>query len=69
MKYWRTQLDADRISVPQGDVHIVVERCKGCAFCVEYCPRDVLAMSTGGRIHARSGGLSAEEIKGEDGPT
>lgn len=47
MKYWRTQLDADRISVPKGDVHIVVERCKGCAFCVEYCPRDVLAMSNG----------------------
>ena len=47
MKYWRRQLDADRIAVPRGDVHIVVERCKGCAFCVEYCPRDVLVMSTG----------------------
>ena len=47
MKYWRRQLDADRIAVPRGDVHIVVERCKGCAFCVEYCPRDVLVMSDG----------------------
>ena len=27
----------------------------------------ILAMSTGGRIHARSGGLRADEIKGEDG--
>jgi hypothetical protein len=27
----------------------------------------ILAMSTGGRIHARAGGLKASEIKGEDG--
>src|SRR5438270_6873444 len=27
----------------------------------------VLVMTTGGRIHARSGGLKASEIKGEDG--
>jgi 2-oxoglutarate ferredoxin oxidoreductase subunit delta len=45
MKYWRKPLDFDRISVPHGEVVIVAERCKGCAFCVEYCPKDVLAMS------------------------
>jgi hypothetical protein len=27
----------------------------------------VLAMATGGRVHARVGGLSAAEIRGEDG--
>lgn len=27
----------------------------------------VLVMSTGSRVHSRSGGLEASEIKGEDG--
>jgi len=45
MRYWRKPLDYDQVKVPRGEVRIVVERCKGCGFCVEYCPRDVLVMS------------------------
>ena len=45
MKYWRRQLDLDRMEIPRGRVQILAERCKGCAFCVEYCPRQVLEMS------------------------
>ena len=45
MKLWRTPLDADRIITPHGELHIIKDRCKGCAFCVEYCPKDVLEIS------------------------
>lgn len=30
----------------KGTVTIIDERCKGCAFCVEFCPTEVLAMSS-----------------------
>jgi len=45
MKFWRTPLDVDRLSIPKGELHIIKERCKGCGFCVEYCPKGVLKLS------------------------
>src|SRR3974390_547953 len=30
----------------KGTVEIVVERCKACGFCVEFCPTKVLALSS-----------------------
>lgn len=44
-RFWRRPLDADRVKVVHGEVVVVVDRCKGCGFCVEYCPRDVLVLS------------------------
>ena len=46
MKYWRQPLDKDRIKVPRGVVQLIAERCKGCGFCVEFCPKKVLSMSS-----------------------
>ncbi|MFH1634652.1 MAG: ferredoxin family protein [Chloroflexota bacterium] len=45
MPYWRQPLDRDRIQITHGIVHIISDRCKGCGFCVEFCPRNLLAMS------------------------
>jgi 2-oxoglutarate ferredoxin oxidoreductase subunit delta len=31
--------------VPTGQVFVIPERCKGCNFCIKFCPRDVLVES------------------------
>ena len=45
VKYWRKPLDADTVKVPHGRIHVIKEQCKGCGFCVEYCPKKVLELS------------------------
>jgi 2-oxoglutarate ferredoxin oxidoreductase subunit delta len=45
MLYERTPLDADKVEIPKGEVHVIEERCRGCGFCVKYCPKDVLEIS------------------------
>jgi len=45
MRYWRKPLDLERIKIPHGEIHIIEERCKGCGFCIEFCPRGVLEKS------------------------
>lgn len=45
VKYWRKPLDVDTIKVPRGRIHVLKELCKGCGFCVEYCPHHVLELS------------------------
>ncbi|OGS04718.1 MAG: hypothetical protein A3G41_00475 [Elusimicrobia bacterium RIFCSPLOWO2_12_FULL_59_9] len=37
--------------IPQGQVYVLPERCKGCRFCIEFCPKKVLAES--GSINAK----------------
>ncbi len=45
MKFWRTPLDNDKVKPVRGEIHLRGERCKGCGFCIKFCPREVLAES------------------------
>ena len=44
-RFWRQPLDAATLPRISGTVHIQEERCKGCAYCVEFCPCGVLELS------------------------
>lgn len=44
-RYWRRPLDHSEVPRTRGLIRILTEQCKGCAYCVEYCPLDVLALS------------------------
>jgi 2-oxoglutarate ferredoxin oxidoreductase subunit delta len=37
--------DVERVPVPRGELCIITDWCKGCGFCVEFCPKDVLKNS------------------------
>lgn len=45
VRMWRKPLDAEKVKVPQGEVHIIKNRCKGCGFCIEFCPKEMLETS------------------------
>ena len=45
MKIWRTPFDQTEKAARPVTVLIEKEKCKGCCYCVEFCPRDVLKMS------------------------
>lgn len=45
MAFWRIPFDADNIDITHGVVHILNDRCKGCGYCIEFCPRQVLEFS------------------------
>ncbi len=45
MSFWRMPLDADEHEIVVGKVNIIAYRCKGCKYCVEFCPSNVLEES------------------------
>jgi 2-oxoglutarate ferredoxin oxidoreductase subunit delta len=45
MSFWRMPLDAAAHCIIVGKVNIIAYRCKGCKYCIEFCPNGVLAES------------------------
>jgi 2-oxoglutarate ferredoxin oxidoreductase subunit delta len=43
--YGRTPVNAETVRIPQGQVYIIPERCKGCRMCIQFCPQEVLQES------------------------
>ena len=46
-----TPLDRDKVRAPKGEVHLIKNECKGCGYCIEFCPKKVLEESD--EINAR----------------
>jgi len=46
MEFWRVPLDLDEVQTTRGEVYILEDRCKGCGYCIEFCPRQVLEVSS-----------------------
>jgi len=44
-KLWRTPFDAEAKKTKPAKIYINKDRCKGCGYCNEFCPRDSLVMS------------------------
>lgn len=40
-----SQKDSNAENTPKGTVVLNEERCKGCTYCVRYCPTDALEMT------------------------
>ena len=43
----RKPLDSAAVEIPVGQVYVIPERCKGCKFCIQFCPEQVLVESGG----------------------
>jgi 2-oxoglutarate ferredoxin oxidoreductase subunit delta len=44
-------LDREKVKTPRAEIHILKDQCKGCNYCIEFCPGEVLEESE--EINAR----------------
>lgn len=51
MRIRHKPLDIEKAKRPKGEIHIIKDQCKGCGFCIQFCPEKVLEESE--EINAR----------------
>ncbi|MEM3577635.1 MAG: 4Fe-4S binding protein [Candidatus Bathyarchaeia archaeon] len=44
-RIWRKPLDSEKAKPLKAEIHIIRDQCKGCGFCIQYCPQKVLEES------------------------
>jgi 2-oxoglutarate ferredoxin oxidoreductase subunit delta len=44
-KLWRKPFDSEIKTPKPSKITLNKDRCKGCSYCTEFCPRDALVMS------------------------
>jgi 2-oxoglutarate ferredoxin oxidoreductase subunit delta len=44
-------LDFEKITHPKAEIHLIKDQCKGCGYCISFCPKKVLEESD--EINAR----------------
>ncbi len=42
----RQPLEQSVLNIPRGQTFIIPQRCKGCRYCIDFCPQDVLEESS-----------------------
>ena len=62
VRLWRIPLDSEKVKLPKAEIHIIKDQCKGCGFCIQFCPKKVLEESE--EINAR--GVHPPKIVDED---
>ena len=45
IRYREKPFGNEKPKTTQGKIIVIDDRCKGCGFCVEYCPNDVLELA------------------------
>ena len=38
-------LDAKNVKLPKAEIHLIRDQCKGCSYCIQFCPQKVLEES------------------------
>jgi 2-oxoglutarate ferredoxin oxidoreductase subunit delta len=55
-------LDLEQIKPAKAEIHLIKDECKGCGYCIEFCPKKVLEESD--EINAR--GVHPPKVVDED---